>query len=450
MHIGRDERGGALLTVLVVTVVLIIMGTALWSYAGAVMSQVASAEARTKAYYVARSGVDAFVSYVVDNPDGLTSDELDAIIADAIAAGTSDPTPIGDGSFTLVLTPNGSDSVLVTATGKVRGVTETVGRMIVVDSGGSDMGPLDCAVFSLNGINMTGSAWIKGNAGTNSSADDSVDFAWSTGLDEARTLWVGPGSDPSRVVKTRSGAPMDTYVKNGKVKSLPEPREYPLPEFPEFPNLPYKGEFTAGWRPSPPYSITEADGDGWYSKLTVLSELNIYVGSGTRMIRADELSVTGNGRINIIGSGKLILYVSKFVINGSGSVNNTGSESQLHMYYSGATKLSMGGDTKFRGSVYAQTASVDIGGSGGITGHIITGGSQVNITGDATANVRVLYAPNAQVKLTGSGKVRGSLIGNSVSMEGGTWVEWQEIPDSQGEIPDIKKTPKGRARGVWK
>lgn len=450
LYVRGNQRGGALLTVLVVTMVLIIMGTALLRYAGAVMSQVASAEARTKAYYVARSGTDAFVSYIVDNPDGLTSEQLDAVITDAIAAGTSGPTALGDGSFTITLTAGEADAVLVTAVGTVRGVTETVVRTIVLTPGGSTMPPLDCAVFSLNGITLEGSAWIKGHAGTNSEVKDSVNFAWSTGIDSDKVLWIGPGGAPSSVVKTRSGAPMDVYVKSDKVKNLPEPRDYPLPSFPDFPTPPYKGEFTAGWNPSPPYFITEATGDGWYSKLTVLSELNIYVGSGTRIIRADELAVTGSGKINIVGTGKLILYVNKFTLEGSGSINKNGSESQLHMYYSGDSKLSLGGDTKFRGSVYAKTASIDIGGSGGITGHIVTGGTQVNITGDATANVRVLYAPNAAVKLTGSGKVRGSLIGKSVHMEGGTFVEWQGIPDSQGEIKDFEKKPKGRARGLWK
>ncbi|MEA4884150.1 MAG: hypothetical protein VB144_10960 [Clostridia bacterium] len=64
-------------------------------------------------------------------------------------------------------------------------------------------------------------------------------------------------------------------------------------------------------------------------------------------------------------------------------MNESGSEKQLHMYYSGTDAISVEGDTKFRGSVFAQKASVNIVGSGGITGHIITGEPQVNITGDA-------------------------------------------------------------------
>jgi len=61
----------------------------------------------------------------------------------------------------------------------------------------------------------------------------------------------------------------------------------------------------------------------------------------------------------------------------------------------------------------------------------------------------VLYAPNANVKLTGSGKVRGALIGNTVRLEGDTKVVWQEPPDSQGGLPDFGSAPASYARGLW-
>ena len=238
-------------------------------------------------------------------------------------------------------------------------------------------------------------------------------------------------------------------MKQGKVKNLPEPREYPLPEFPEFPLLPYKGDFTAGWWPSPPYSITEADGDGWYGRLAVESELNIYVGSGTRIIRADELSVTGDGKMNIIGSGKLILYVNKFVMDGGASINRNGSESQLHMYYSGTGKLSLGGNTKFRGSVYAKDAPIDITNSGGITGHIITGGSEVKITGDATAHVRVR---TRRMQRSGS---RAAESAWKLDRQDGAHVRRhlrrvEGDPRLPGGIPDLESGAKTFKRGQWK
>ena len=72
----------------------------------------------------------------------------------------------------------------------------------------------------------------------------------------------------------------------------------------------------------------------------------------------------------------------------------------------------------------------------------------MKITGDATAHVRVLYAPNAAVRLEGSGKVRGSLIGKTVHMSGGTFVEWKEIPDSQEGSQTSKAGEDYQARPV--
>ena len=451
MDLRRDELGSALLTVFFVVIALTLLGVGLMQYATTGYGQEIQSERRTMAYYVARSGVDAFVSYVVDNPHNLSLDGMGSLLNTAVSAGQSAPTPLGEGQFTISLAKHsaggGPDEIVVTSQGTVKGVTETVRRSIILTPGGSAMPPVDCAVFSLGDITLTGSSKILGNAGTNTTAEGKVKFAWSTAVDG--DLSIGPEGVPSAVVSAPKGCPMDEYVKDGKVKNLPSTRSYPMPEFPTYPALPNKGSYTAGWWPEPPYSITEADGDGWYSKLTVESTLDVYVGSGTRRIRADHLSITGSGKINIIGSGNLILYVDKFTLTGGSKVNENGSEKQLHMYYSGTDKLSVPGDTKFRGSVFAQRASVDIGGSGGIMGHIITGGPEVNITGDASANVRVLYAPNANVKLTGSGKVRGALIGNTVRLEGDTKVVWQEPPDSQWGLPDFGSAPASYARGLW-
>jgi len=451
MDLSREENGSALLTVFFVIIALTVLGMGLMQYAMSGYRQEMQSERRAMAYYVARSGVDAFVSYVVDNPDSLSLVNMGSLIDSAVSAGQSAPTPLGEGSFTISLAKHSAegtpDEVVVTSRGTVKGVAETVRRSIILTPGGSAMPPVDCAVFSLGDITLTGSSEILGNAGTNTIAKGKVKFEWSTAVDG--DLSIGPSGVPGTVLDVRAGSPMDQYLKSGRVQNLPAVRSYPMPAFPTYPALPNKGSLTAGWWPRPPYSITEADGDGWYSNLAVESTLNIHVGSGTRRIRADHLSITGSGKINIIGSGNLVLYVDKFTLTGSSKVNENGSEKQLHMYYSGTDRLSVPGDTKFRGSVFAQRASVNIGGSGGITGHIITGGPEVNVTGDASASVRVLYAPNANVKLTGSGKVHGALIGNTVRLEGDTRVVWQEPPDSQGGLPDFGSAPASYARGLW-
>lgn len=92
------------------------------------------------------------------------------------------------------------------------------------------------------------------------------------------------------------------------------------------------------------------------------------------------------------------------------------------VYYRGSSTLDFAGSTTFRGGVYAQTANVRIVGSGGIQGNIITGGSSVEVFGNAEANSRVLFAPNAHVQLTGSVRIRGAVVANRFTATGNTRV----------------------------
>jgi len=75
-------------------------------------------------------------------------------------------------------------------------------------------------------------------------------------------------------------------------------------------------------------------------------------------------------------------------------------------------------------------------GSGGVTGHIITGGNCVDIRGNASANVRVIYAPNALVTIHGSGHVRGAVVANSCTMTGGASLIY-DANAHLGEIPGV-------------
>jgi len=221
-----------------------------------------------------------------------------------------------------------------------------------------------------------------------------------------------------------------------------------LPEFPEFPeNLPNKGDVYAGWSliPAGGHKITE---DGYYPRIDVLQELTIEIGDSDRIIRTDNLRVTGDGKIklNRTGSGRLILYVADtFELTGSSTINNGGDYNALLMYFAG-NALNMAGNTKFVGSVYALKSDINIAGSGGITGHIVTGGNQIKVTGNALANVRVLYAPEAALEVNGSGAIRGiavvrdiGIVGNgciildeSLNLEFFNQLDWGTATDGSG------------------
>jgi hypothetical protein len=294
----------------------------------------------------------------------------------------------------------------------------------------------DHAVFANGSINLTGSSQITGNAGTNSTSATTVKFAWSTKV--KGNFAVGAGGDPYSVIFSDGWGRKPEDNITGIITSLPEPRSYPLPPFPEFPTgLPNKGDFTTPWVAGETYII---NADGNYNKIEATSgrTITIDMNGGDRILRTKILHV-GEGKIvlaNASPNSRLTLYVENtFTFTGSSSINNNGSANQVHMYYAGAGKVNLPGSTSYKGSMHIKRAELEIGGSGGILGHIISGGSKVTISGAADANVRVLYAPEADVFIGGSGKVKGALIGKIISIEGAGSVTY--VGNFADPMPDL-------------
>jgi len=300
-------------------------------------------------------------------------------------------------------------------------------------------------IFADGSITLAGSAEIIGDTGTNSTADNSVYFAWSTQVDG--DFYVGPGADYEDVINSAGWGrdPEDNIT--GTISNLPSSRTYELPNYPEFPELTDRGSFSTPWSSSGYYLIDE---DGYYSSISATSNrtITIDVGSGTRYIVVGNLSV-GQGHITLQGSGNLKLYVeNSFSLTGSSVINTGGDESKLTMYYSGSNNLSFGGSTEFNGSIYIETANLSITGSGGISGHIICGGSSISVSGAADANVRAFYAPNAAVSVTGSGRIRGLVVANTLSLSGSGCIvyddSWtvpipgiEDVEDEEGQDEEV-------------
>lgn len=275
------------------------------------------------------------------------------------------------------------------------------------------LGMIFATAESGKAIELTGSSVIEGNTGTNSTEPNSVSFLGTSYIQG--DLYIGPGGNYNSVIKGNGAS----HVR-GTIKNLESNRNYSLPEFPEFPeNLPNKGDVNAGWWPIPAggHRITE---NGYYPNIDVHSELTVDIGNSDRIIRTDSLRVLESGKIklNRTGSGKLVLYVADtFELTGGSTINYGGDYNSLVMYF-GGNAIKVDGNTKFVGSVFALKSNININGSGGITGHIVTGGSQIEVTGDALAHVRVLYAPEASLLVSGSGKVRGIAVVKDISVLG--------------------------------
>lgn len=279
---------------------------------------------------------------------------------------------------------------------------------------------LSRALFSGTQIELGGSSGVVGgHVGTNATAVNSVTLGWSAFIDSS--LAIGPGGLAALTVN--NARPMNANIGLG-VTNLPAEVTYELPEFPDFPagSVPTSPILTSG---STNRTIGPSDFENRYIpeiRIQSNTQVTINVGNEDRVIHVGRLDIQ-QGHIRIVGDGHVTFFVEDyFHLGGSSSMNFTRDPETTFVYYRGSNTLDFAGSTTYRGGIYAQTANVRIGGSGGIQGNIITGGTSVEIFGNAEANSRVLFAPNAHVQLTGSGRIRGAVVANRFTATGNTRV----------------------------
>lgn len=440
MNIIRNTKGIALGTVLILASILTLLGFTIWHYSSRDILGAERAEKKMQAYYLAKSGADAVAQYIITNPDNI---DMSAYVESLIDAPESNPIKLDEdtpGHFNVKVDRDKDNSLVITATGTVDSIKESVQIKLHQRE---NIPEIDVALFANSNINMgqSGSSKIIGDVATNAEQPGSIYFPWSAYI--KGNLFIGPNGNIDKVITGARPNPKDNV--EGEIHKLEAIRNYELPDFPDFPsNLPNRGAFEAGWNPSPPYHIYH---DGRYSKITVLSELVVHIGDQDRIIVTDDLIVEGAGKItlNKTGKGKLYLYVgNEFKILNSGTINNRGQASDVILYFKGSGTINLGGNTKFVGCVHLENANLIIANSGGITGHIITGGNHIEISGAASAHVRAIYAPNAHVKMKGSGSLTGALICKSFEAEGNSTLTFDNsITDT---FPDMLE--EGASGGV--
>jgi len=411
----KNEKGYALVLVIVTMLIMAILGTVLISVSTSQVREAVSQQDRIQAHYLAYYGAKATVDWIM--------------AGNTMPQGSSTAVTLDNGSFTVNVDNSNQDQILIAAQGTVNGYSETVHVTLTRQGGGSPGGfpfPSDMAIFAVGqgsqsnpAIQLTGSSTIiNGAAGTNSTGANSVQFAWSTTLNGG-DLYIGPGGDPNTVVQ--QGNNQNGNIIGGSIMPLQAERIYPTPTFPVFPSdLPIRGNFSTPWVSGEYYLIAE---DGQYGTIEATSSrtITIDMAGGDRIIRVGNLNIS-QGHINLINAGensRLTLYVeNSFTLGGDSTINNGGAVSNVMMYYKGLSAPNIGGNTRYVGNYFAESAGITIAGSNGITGHIITLGSSVNVTGDARLLTRVLYAPNAHVVIGGSGAITGSIIANSLRIDG--------------------------------
>lgn len=158
------------------------------------------------------------------------------------------------------------------------------------------------------------------------------------------------------------------------------------------------------------------DRDRAFSTLKVNSNstLIIDVGNSNKNLVVDSLSLLSYGKIKINGSGKLSIYAKNITMSSGSVINTDGNIEKLYMFLEGSgSSLNQG---IIYGSIYANNTNLIVNNENGVQGHIITNGARIDITGTTINFPKMIYAPSAIVYLNAS--LSGAIICNEISSSG--------------------------------
>ncbi|MBT2582943.1 hypothetical protein [Planococcus sp. ISL-109] len=157
-------------------------------------------------------------------------------------------------------------------------------------------------------------------------------------------------------------------------------------------------------------------------------------------------SISGQGHLDVIstGGGSLTLYVNDN-INIRGDLNKSRGK-DVFIYLGPSTNpdrpktLVSTSYAEFNASLYAWDANLEIIGSAGFTGQLVTGGKSVKVSGGSSAqsDTTVVYAPNATVELVQGGRLLGAVVSNVFKLSGGASVQSSEV--DLGDGPFFQET----------
>lgn len=350
------------------------------------------------------------------------------------------------GEYNIRTTNQGDTLLVINSTGKYGESQYRVGVGLIKSSGGSFEWPaFDQAVHADQSISVLSGSHVYGNVSVNSTSYGAIRTDWQSPAISGNAF-IGPGGVAADVAPSISQW-HSNYI-GGSTVSMPEELAYELPEFPPVPALSAGTSIkTEHWNDQTTFNLDNYTGS-YIPEIAVNENRSMYlnVGDQDRTIYVGHLNMS-NGHINILGSGNLEIHVVNQITMGSGSSINcsaqywtdasncSGTTEQVTTFYGGSSSLNFSNGTFFNGNMYIEKADLTLGGGNGFFGNIISGGDKVNITGGADAISRVIYAPNADVRLNQGGNLTGSIISKTFYSDGGTWVRYDSELDT--DLPEL-------------
>lgn len=287
-----------------------------------------------------------------------------------------DWTPLGDGQYQVVA-DYGEGSAISTGQ-RLKGAEVKVEQKIRVTIGSE--GIFFYAVFADESITMTGLSFVDGDIGTNSIDDNAITLTPDTAVNGNAV--VGPGGDPSEVISGEENISGSLGALSQERPMVPYPLPSPMP--PDWGSLSVSGGGTE-----------TISGDRWYpGGITVNGDL-IIDGPSTLVISRLRVHGGPDSKITITNvdpnaDESVILYITDEAdIAGGGIVNESGDPRALWIYGTETcSSISFSGSRDLVAAVYAPEADISC------TGDALIIGSLVGNTIDINGNPEVIYDEN--------------------------------------------------------
>ncbi len=476
----KNRKGSTLVIVLMVFAVLSILATVTLSFMLTENKQSIHQKNKIEAYYIARSGAEATeaaIREIYEEADKeierlkekivtLKNDEenytskksnLESLILKEFTKKEKIIEIAESGSGRIEINKRGfgrdklesislkteNNSIIIEAIGNVNNSREKVIKVISIKNKDTSKEiELDKAIFSLGNIKLTNGE-IKGDIGSNAlvtvpNGNPTIDGNIYTIKEEDFTApkwWI-----------------RDKWNNKSKVKKLFEKRTYELIKFPRFPINNSDRNFNLSGNNNEIINQSMNYND---FKINSNTKLLIDTTNSDIILNIKNFNLL-NGDIVIRGDNKLIIYAGNMSIGSASTINykkeesfnkwpnklkEGGNEKQVDIYYENSEELIFSGNQKVRGNIFIKNAPLKITGSASILGNVFSNGGNIKLLGSGDITKGILYAPNSAISFTGSGKVYGSVVGDSIEISGaGSVIYKSEYIDSEYiKIPSNNK-----------
>lgn len=315
MMVVKNEKGIAIPLVMLVITVMMLFGTAMYYFSTTDTVQVSRDVKKIQAYYVAKSGVDATASWIIEE-----FKHVDELSLPLNGTGSLD-----NGTFNVSVDVLDSGLIKIISVGTVGNVKETVTLTL------SQQGLFDNALFGTAFIALKGKVTVVGNIESN-----------------------GPVSYTG-----------NSYIHEGNTKEWSD-RNYPSVIFPS-----NTSTAVIEIKNNDKHII---DSNQSINKININNGGTLEFVLNNSVLKVVVNEIDAKGKVIVKGTGTLILYTKEFIAGGNAEIiNETGSTASLIVLLPPNGVINFGGSPSFHGVVYGPDSTASFSGDTSFSGAVVSG-----------------------------------------------------------------------------